>query len=30
MKAVEYLCGIVIVLELDEGSLDDRICASAL
>ena len=30
MEAVEYLCGIVIVLKLDEGSLDDRICASAL
>ena len=30
MAAVGYLCGIVILLELDESSLDDRICDSAL
>jgi hypothetical protein len=30
MAAIRYLCGIVILLELDKGSLDDRICDSAL
>jgi hypothetical protein len=30
MVVVRYLCWIVILLELDEGSLDDRICDSAL
>lgn len=30
MAAARYLCGIVIFLELDESSLDDRIGDSAL
>ena len=30
LVAAGYLCGIVILLELDEGSLNDRICVSAL